>query len=110
LATPAPVNQANGVGGGSGRAPIGFLNPTLNHLAAASSANFNDIADGSNNDWFDDGQKVEGANDEAGTPTAPFSPDHLQYHAPGHDQQRPVRRACRRDVRGGRPLSRRGWL
>jgi len=70
------------VGGGSGRAPIGFLNPTLNHLAAASSANFNDIADGSNNDWFDDGQKDEGANDGAGTPTAPFSPDHLQYHAP----------------------------
>ena len=69
----ALINQANGVGSGSGRSPIGFLNPTLYHFASASAANFNDIADGSNNDWFDDGQKVEGSSDGAGTPTAPFA-------------------------------------
>jgi hypothetical protein len=36
----ALINEANGVGGPSSTAPIGFLNPTLYQLASASSSNF----------------------------------------------------------------------
>jgi kumamolisin len=67
----ALINEANGVGSPSSAAPIGFLNPTLYQVASAGTTNFNDIADGSNDDWFDDGQLVEGVNDGAGPPSPP---------------------------------------
>jgi kumamolisin len=67
----ALVNQANGVGSQSTRSPLGFLNPSLYNLAGQSTAFFNDIADGSNDDWFDDGQIFEGVSDAAGTPSPP---------------------------------------
>jgi hypothetical protein len=67
----ALVNQANGFGNASSPGPVGFLNPALYQLATASATsyttNFNDIADGSNNNFFDDGQKTE-------TGTVPPSP------------------------------------
>lgn len=59
----ALVNQANGVGSASTSGAVGFVNPTLYQLATVSQtsykANFNDIADGSNNNWFDNGQATE---------------------------------------------------
>jgi hypothetical protein len=67
----ALINQANGVGGPSSTSPIGFLNPALYHFAATTPSAFNDIADGSNNNWFDDGQKIEGSSDGAGIPLPP---------------------------------------
>jgi hypothetical protein len=54
----ALINQAAGA-----RGPIGFANPTLYFLAASRGSytlNFHDIHDGSNNNYFDDGQLVEG--------------------------------------------------
>jgi hypothetical protein len=51
----ALINQANGVGTNSSATPVGFVNPTLYNLAA----DFNDIADGTNNNWFDNGQLFE---------------------------------------------------
>ena len=67
----ALINQANGVGGPASASPIGFLNPALYHAAANTPSAFNDIADGSNNNFFDDGQQVEGASDGAGAPLPP---------------------------------------
>ena len=51
----ALINKANGVGTDTSAMPMGFANSTLYGLAA----DFNDIADGTNNNWFDNGQLVE---------------------------------------------------
>jgi hypothetical protein len=51
----ALVNEANGVGNSPSAAPLGFANPTLYSLASS----FHDIADNSNNNWFDNGQTSE---------------------------------------------------
>ena len=51
----ALVNQARGVGATPSASPIGFVTPTLYTFASK----FNDIADHSNNNWFDNGQAKE---------------------------------------------------
>lgn len=50
----ALVNQLN-----TQHPALGFANPALYAAAAANTKAFNDISDGSNNDWFDDGSKTE---------------------------------------------------
>jgi Pro-kumamolisin, activation domain len=52
----ALANQANGA---PATAPIGFVNPLLYEFAVAGEVGvnpFNDVGDGSNNNWFDNGQ------------------------------------------------------
>jgi kumamolisin len=61
----ALVNQARGVGQSPSGPPVGFANPILYQLATSTSTTaaytslFNDIADQSNNNWFDDGTQTE---------------------------------------------------
>lgn len=74
---------------GPTRGPIGFANPTLYFLASNPTTyalNFHDIADGSNNDWFDDG--LAGTGGAPGTEAVtlygtPYSPAVGASEAPG---------------------------
>ncbi|MGH7270748.1 MAG: hypothetical protein ACREJ3_09985, partial [Polyangiaceae bacterium] len=82
----ALVNQANGVGNTRSPTPIGFANPILYRLATSTRVgsgytnDFNDVQDGTNNNWFDDGQvKESGTVPLVGSPVpavvAPYSVD-----------------------------------
>jgi hypothetical protein len=70
----ALVNQANG---SQPVAPVGFANYLLYQFAAAGEDGpnpFNDVADGSNNDWFDNGQTETSSTAVVPSPTSFIPP------------------------------------